>query len=308
MLKGLFGVVFLVSLVALAACGSGDDDEGASFALSSGETLRVVATTVQITAIARVVGGDNIELRGIVPAGADAHEFEPTASDLTAVENAHVILRNGIDLDAWLDDTLEAGEKAQVTVVTDGIQLREVEEDGEKVKDAHVWHDPDNVKIMAGNIADALAKADPAHKSAYEENASAYTKKLDDTRANVQAIINEIPQANRKLVTDHDAFGYFARAFGLQIVGAVIPSITTEAEPSAADTAELLDTIKDEKVRAIFAESSVNSKLAATLARDAGVKVVDDLYGDSLGTPGSGADTVEGMLMANARKIADALK
>ena len=121
-------------------------------------------------------------------------------------------------------------------------------------------------------------------------------------------VLHEIPPDSRKLVTNHDAFGYFAQAFGLKIVGAVIPSVSTEAEPSAADTAALLDTIKKEKVKAIFAESSVNPAVARTIASDAGVKIVDDLFGDSLGKPGSGADTVDGMLLTNARKIADALK
>ncbi len=127
-------------------------------------------------------------------------------------------------------------------------------------------------------------------------------------RTQVQAIIDEIPAGDRKLVTNHDAFGYFAHAFGLTIVGAVIPSLSTESEPSAQDTAALLDLIARENVKAIFAESSVNPKLASTLAGDAGVTIVDDLYGDSLGQPGSGADTVDGMLLTNARKIADALK
>jgi len=176
------------------------------------------------------------------------------------------------------------------------------------VDDPHVWHDPDNDKVMVRNIADAFSKADPAHKAAYEANSEAYRKKLDETKAKVQAIIDEIPSANRKLVTNHDAFGYFARAFGLKVVGAVIPSVSTEAEPSAKDTAELLDTIKKEKVKAIFAESSVSPGLARTIASDAGVKIVDDLYGDSLGEPGTNAGTVDGMLLVNARKIADALK
>lgn len=109
-------------------------------------------------------------------------------------------------------------------------------------------------------------------------------------------------------MTNHDALGYFAKAFGLKIVGTVIPSVSTQAEPSAGETAKLLGTIRREKVKAIFAESNVNPKLAETLAKEAGVKIVEDLYGDSLGPPGSGAETVEGMWLANARKIADALK
>lgn len=275
----------------------------------SGGRLAVVATTVQVTALAREVGGDRIALRGLVPAGADAHEFEPTAKDLAAIEDARVILRHGIGLDDWLDPTLKAGASATVVTVTDGIPLEPpalAKEGG--TMDPHVWHDPDRAKMMVDNIARAFADADPANAGAYAAAARAYDAKLDATKADVQRIIDEIPPEDRKMVTNHDAFGYFARAFGLRVVGAVIPSFSTQAEPSARDTAALLALIRDEHVRAIFAESTVNATLARTLARDANVTIVDDLYGDSLGKPGSGADTVDGMLLANARKIAGALK
>jgi ABC-type Zn uptake system ZnuABC Zn-binding protein ZnuA len=275
---------------------------------AASRTVKVVATTVQITALAREVGGGMIQLKGLVPAGADPHEFEPVASDLVALEGADLILRHGIGLDDWLDRTLKAGKKAKLVTVTAGVRLRRGEEDGKPVDDPHVWHDPANAKKMVDNIAAALDRADPGHKPTYDANAAAYKKKLDVAAAQVRTILNEIPPANRKLVTNHDALGYFAQAFGLKIVGAVIPAVSTQAEPSAADTAALLDTIKREKVKAIFAESNVNPKLAATLAKEAGVKIIEDLYGDSLGQPGSGAETLDGMWLANARKIADALK
>jgi zinc/manganese transport system substrate-binding protein len=315
-----------LALLALTACSSGTSSSdktataaagappattaagAATSAPTTGTKLNVVATTIQITALAREVGGDKITLTGIIPAGADAHEFEPRPSDLVSIEKAQLILRNGIGLDDWLDDTLSSGADATVVTVTDGITRLKGEEDGKEVDDPHVWHDPDNDKIMVDDIAKALDAADSANAATYDANATAYKQKLDETKTQVQAIIDEIPPDDRKLVTNHDAFGYFARAFGLQVVGAVIPSVSTEAEPSAQDTANLLDTIKREHVKAIFAESSVSPKLATTLAQDAGVKIVDDLYGDSLGEPGSGADTVDGMLLANARKIADALK
>jgi ABC-type Zn uptake system ZnuABC Zn-binding protein ZnuA len=293
-----------VALVLAVAC---NDDTGDS-PPAAGAKLRVVATTVQIAALTLEVAGDTIDLRGIIPAGADAHEFEPRPSDLAAIENADLILRHGIGLDDWLNDTLSAGNSAVVVTVTDGITTAKGEEDGEEVDDPHVWHDPDNAKIMVDDINQALDAADPANAATYDANAAAYQQTLDETRAEVQAIIDEIPPENRKLVTNHDAFGYFARAFGLEVVGAVIPSISTQSEPSAQDTAALLDTIEREGVKAIFAESSVNPGLATTLANDAGVTIVDDLYGDSLGEPGSGADTVDGMLLSNARKIAGALK
>ncbi len=268
----------------------------------------MVATTVQITALTKEVADNKVQVRGIVPAGADAHEFEPTASDLAAIEDASLILRHGIGLDDWLDDTLKAGSRAKIMTVTTGITPHKGEEGGKLLDDPHVWHDPDNDKVMVDNIASALAGVDPSNKTTYEANASRYGAKLYETRSQVQAIINEIPPENRKLVTNHDALGYFAWAFGLEIVGAVIPSLSTQSEPSAKDPADLLETIRREKVKAIFAESSVNAKLATTLAKDAGVKIVDDLYGDSLGDQGSGADTVDGMLLANANKIAAALK
>lgn len=270
-------------------------------------TPKAVATTVQIAALAREVAGDKIELRGIVPPGVDAHEFEPSASDVAAIEEASLILRNGLGLDDWLDDTLKAG-RGRIVTVTDGVSPRKGEEEGKAVNDPHVWHDPDNDKIIVDNIASALAGMDPANKAVYETNASRYKAKLDETKDKIHAIIDTIPTGDRKMVTNHDSLGYFAEAFGLQIVGAVIPSVSTQAETSAKDAASLIDAIRRENVKAVFAESSVNPKLARTLAQEAGVKVVDDLYGDSLGEPGSGAETIDGMLLANANKIADGLR
>jgi ABC-type Zn uptake system ZnuABC Zn-binding protein ZnuA len=281
---------------------------GASPSGAADRLLKVVATTVQITALTKEVGGGQIELRGLVPTGADPHEFEPTAGDLVALEGADLILRHGIGLDDWLDKTLKAGKKAKLVTVTAGVRLRKETEGGKVIEDPHVWHDPANAKRMIDNIVAALDRANPAHKATYDSNATAYKKKLDGAAAQVRAILDEIPPANRKLVTNHDAFGYFAKAFGLAIVGAVIPSVSTQAEPSAGDVAKLLETIKREKVKAIFAESDVNPRLATTLAKEAGVKIVIDLDGDSLGPPGSGAETVEGMWLANARKIANALR
>ncbi len=275
---------------------------------SAADQLRAVATTAQVAALAAAVAGDLVQLRGIIPPGVDPHEFEPTAGDLVAIEHAALVLRHGIGLDEWLDRTLSAGKRAAVVTVTRGVRLRTGEGNGKRVDDPHVWHDPANAKTMVDNIAAALGRADPAHRAAYAANAAAYRKRLDAVSRQVRAIIDEIPAGSRKLVTNHDALGYFARAFGLEIVGTVIPSLSTQAEPSAGETARLLRTIRREKVKAIFAESSVNPKLAESLARDAGVTVVTGLYGDSLGPAGSGADTVEGMWLANARKIADALK
>lgn len=365
------GLAAVLALALGAGIACGDDADTAEN--GSEERLRVVTTITQITALTEAVGGDLIDLNGIVPIGSDAHDFEPVASDLVAIEGADLILRHGIELDDWLDDTLSAARNATVVTVTEGIELRapalehedddhgddgddhaddgdddNADDDGDEHADEngddhadddgadhadddgddhadddhdgeddghghgefdpHVWLDPERAQVMVDNVEAALSAADPDNAEAYRANAAAYNAVLDETRNEIQAIIDEIPAEHRKMVTNHDAFGYFAEAFGLEIVGAVIPSTTTGAEPSAQATAELLDVIEREGVRAIFAESSINPGLAETLARDAGVAIVDDLYADSLGEPGSGAETIDGMLLANARTIADALK
>src|SRR3954466_2889669 len=170
----------LLCAALLAACGgSGDSAEVKPVTLSAGQKLRVVATTIQVTALTQEVGGDRIELKGIVPAGADAHEFEPIASDLAAIEQAHLILRNGIGLDDWLDNALKAGKNASTATVTQGVKVRQLEEDGKKIDDPHVWHNPENAKLMTDNVSSALTKADPANKDYYEARAKTYDAKLD---------------------------------------------------------------------------------------------------------------------------------
>lgn len=302
-------VLLALMLVPLAAACGGDDDGG------DDGRLRVVATTPQIGALAREVGGERINLQVLIGTGVDPHDYELTARDRAALDGADVVLRHGIGLDEFLDDAVRG---RNVVTVTEGIEVREGgkehedEEEGDDHDhgdgDPHVWHDPERVKVMVDHIVAALAKADEANAATYRANGEAYKAVLDRTDAEIRALIDAIPPANRKMVTNHDAFGYFIERYGLVFVGAVIPSTSTQAEPSAKDLAELVETIRREKVRAIFAESSLDPKIAEQIAKDTGVRIVDNLYGDSLGEPGSGAETVHGMLLANARTIAEALR
>ena len=286
---GFFGLV-------LAACGSTDDP-----------VADVVATTVQIGALTREVAGDSITVRTLVAPGADPHDYEATADDIRRVGDAKVVLRHGIGLDAFLDQAIESSGAGNVVTVTEGIPLRYGAE-GSRDPDAHVWHNPMYAKVMVDNIVKALTAAFPDGAATFRANGEAYKATLDETDAAVRRLIDTVPPANRKLVTNHDAFGYFIDRYGLEFVGAVIPSVSTQGEASPKQLAELEDTIRREGVKAIFAESSVDPKVATEIAKDTGVKIVDDLYGDSLGEPGSEAATVHGMLLANAAKIADALK
>ncbi|MEO6396891.1 MAG: zinc ABC transporter substrate-binding protein, partial [Tepidiformaceae bacterium] len=247
------------------------------------------------------------QISTLLQAGSSAHDYEPDPSALKKINGAALVLKNGIGLDDWLDKSIaSAGGTKEVVVVTKGISTFTSAEGG--FPDPHVWHDPKNVRIMVDNIVGALSAADPAGASAFTANAQAYYMKLDAADAEARALISSIPEANRKMVTNHDAFGYFLRAYGLTFVGAVIPSTSSEAQPSAKDLAALQDIIRRENVKAIFAEEEIDPKVARGISKDTGVKIVDNLYADSLGKPGSGAETVEGMLVSNARKIAEALR
>lgn len=272
--------------------------------------VRVVATIAPVGALVQAVAGDAIRLDILVKPGVDPHGYELKATDARAVADADLILRNGLGVDAFLDKALK-NSKGVVVTITDGLPLREASpEKGQKgaSKDPHVWHDPRNDIAMVDTIVKALSTAAPDHAATFATNGKAYQERLRATDVEVQAIIETIPAANRKMVTDHDALGYFAARYGIIIVGTVIPSVSTAAEPSAADIAALVQTIRREGVHAIFAESSVAPKVARRVAEETKITIIDDLFGDSLGDKASGADTVEGMLLTNARKIADALK
>lgn len=289
-----------LATVLLVACGGGDDSSGRS-------GIKVVATTTQIGALTKAVAGDKIQLSTLLQAGASAHDYEPDPSALKKISAARIVLKNGIGLDDWLDKSINsAGGANAVVVVTTGVAISKSA--GGKEDDPHVWHDPKNAKVMVDNIVKALGAADPANAALFRANGDAYNLKLDAADKEARALIDSIPAANRKMVTNHDAFGYFLRAYGLTFVGAVIPSTSSEAQPSAKELAELQDLIKREGVKAIFAEEELDPKVARELSKDTGVKIIDNLYADSLGKLGSGAETVDGMIVSNARKIAEALK
>lgn len=300
----LFGLL-LAPLLPFAVVACGDSGGGST----TGSGVKVVATTTQIGALTRAVAGDNVELTVLLSAGADAHDYEPDPQAVKTVHNAKLVLRNGIGLDDWLTKTVEnAGGDAKIVVVTDGVTVMKASGDGAGEDDPHVWHDPENAKIMVQNIATALSAADPQLASTFQANAQVYQARLDEVDREIRALIDQIPVENRKMVTNHDAFGYFFARYGLQFVGAVFPVSSKEGQASAKDLAALIDLIKAEGVKAIFAEEEVDPKVARELASDTGVKIVTGLYADSLGPPGSGADTVDGMLLSNARKISEALR
>lgn len=298
----------LLLVLVLAACGT-ETGQQTTPGVSGGK-LSIVTTTTQIRSMTEAITGDRAVVRSILTPGADPHEFEPTPSDVQAIVESALVLENGIGLDSWANKLIaNAGGDRPVVTVTDGIPLRGAEGDeGEAGKDPHVWFSVTNAMTMTRNIRDALVRVDPTNASSYQFNADTYLAKLDDLDKYIAAQVATIPTEDRKMVTNHDAFGYFIERYGLTFVGSIIPSMSTGAQPSARDVADIITKLKQEKVKAIFLESSINPTLAQQIGEDTGVKVVDTLYGDTLGAPGTpGADYI-GMMRYNADTIVTALK
>ena len=262
--------------------------------------LAVVASTTILADLARQVGGPRVEVRSLLPTNADAHDFEPAPEDVATIEDADVVFTVGLGYDDWAADLVEAADtEAAVAVATAGVETL--------ADDPHVWFDPIRVKTMVATIAAGLAAVDPDGAATYEARRTAYQAQLDALDAAIAAAVATIPPERRKLVTNHEALGYYAARYGLTVVGTVIPSLETTAEPSAEEIAALLDVIEREGVPAVFAETSANPDLAREVAEQAGVEIVENLYTESLGEPGSGADTYLGLMATDTRLIVEAL-
>ncbi len=276
----------------LAAAGCGDDSSS-----SGGDGPRVVVTTTQLGDITREIAGSDASVTQLLKANTDPHDYEPRPDDVRATTDAALVVVSGGDLDHWMEEVAEqSGADAPVLDASADIPHA-------IAKDPHWWHDPRNVQEATSAIADALAKADPDHADGYRLRAAAYERKVAALDRTIAGCIATIPAAQRKLVTDHDAFTYFAKRYGLEVVGAVIPSLTTQAQASAGDVAELVRTIRRERVRAVFPEESVNSRLAETIAARSGARANLKLFGDTLGPADSRGATYLSMEQANADAI-----
>jgi ABC-type Zn uptake system ZnuABC Zn-binding protein ZnuA len=291
--------VCLAALV-VAGCsasggGAGGDRTG------GGGRLRVVATTTQVADLAANVGGDRVQVTSLLKPGIDPHDYEPSPADIDAIAHADLVLENGVGLEAWLGDTIDSsGFDGPVADTSQGVRLRMVG----GAADPHIWQNPRNAERMAANIERGLAAADPSAATTFQANLAAYTRQLQALDSEIQRQIDSL--ANKKLVTNHDAFGYYIDRYRLQLVGSVIPSFDTSAELSGRDIRDLVAKIKATRVKAIFSETSLPPRTAETIGREAGVKVVtgeDALYGDTLGPRGSDGDTYLKMIRHNTRTI-----
>lgn len=299
MFRKLFLTLTLAALTACSAPASSPTDG----------LLAVVTTTSILGDVARQIGGDRVSVKVLLPIGSDPHAFEPRPQDVAALTDAELVIVNGFGLEETLSALL--GDAKNVIIASDGIDALPFEEkhEGEEEhgRDPHVWQDPNNVIVWANNIADAFANADPSHADEYASNAEKYIIELKSLDVWIIEQVAQIPEANRKIVTEHATFGYFAVRYGFEQVGAVIPSVSTGSSPSAQELAALEDAIHSSEVKAVFVGSTVSPDLSRRVADDTGVRLVF-LFTDSLSEAGGDAESYLAFMRYNVNAIVEALK
>jgi zinc/manganese transport system substrate-binding protein/manganese/iron transport system substrate-binding protein len=289
------------ALLLVGACQAG---AASSPVVPSGTPLRIVTTTTVFADIVRAVGGSRADVRSIIPAGVGPEDYEPRPDDAAKLADAALIVSNGIGLDDFLDRLIASGSGGSTPRLVLGDGIDPIVVDGEP--NPHFWLDPSLVRDhYLPAIARELAELDPAGQSVYEANRTAYAAQLDALDRELRARIETIPTVNRKLVTFHDAFPYFARHFGFELVGVILANVGQE--PTAAELAALVEKVRAAHVKAVFSEAQFNPQLSRTLATEAGITtVVTTLYNDSLGP--QPADTYLGLMRWNVDQIVDALR
>jgi zinc/manganese transport system substrate-binding protein len=331
--------LLLLAPLVVAACGPDEEDA------STTPAVQVSASTTQIADLAANVAGDRAEVRGILAANSDPHDYEPQPSDAEALLDADLLIASGGDLDLWVEDLAEgSGADAPTIELIESVETIEGghhhEEDeqpedghsdeeehgkdddhghsdeeehgkddehaeGEAAADPHWWQDPTNAILAVEAIRDALIDVDPEGADDYEANADTYIEQLTALDSGIAECIEAVPAEERKLVTSHEALGYFADRYEIEVVGAALPALTTQAQPSAGETAELVELIEDEGVSAVFPEAGLNADLEEAIAGDAGVTVGGELWADTLGPEGSGAETYVDAMAANATTMVE---
>ncbi|UFN47863.1 zinc ABC transporter substrate-binding protein [Roseomonas sp. OT10] len=279
----------------------------------AGTPLPVVASFSILGDMVRQIGGDRVAVRVLVGPGQDAHAFQPRPSDAAALRDAAVVVRNGLGFEPWLDRLFRSsGSTARLVTATEGVTARKAAADGHGhshgagAPDPHAWQDLRNAQTYLRTIAAGLAAADPAGAESYARNAAAYAGRLAALDAWVREQIATVPEAKRKVVTSHDAFGYFGAAYGVTFLAP--QGISTEGEPSAAQVAALIRSVKAQGITAVFVETMTNPALLDRLAKDAGVRVRGSLFSDALSPPDGPAPTYEAMFRHNLSLLVPAMR
>lgn len=305
-------LLILIVTLLVVACQSSIAPIASSGPTANTGSLKVVAAETFLADIAQHVAGTRLTVKALMPIGVDPHSFEPTPQDVALVADSTVFIVNGAEFEHFLEKLLQnAGGQRAVIEASAGLKSRQPSDNeilDDPHGDPHFWLDPNNAITYVENIRDALSKADPDGAATYKANAAAYIAKLEELDRWIAEQVAQIPEANRLLVTNHESFGYYADRYGFRIIGTIIPSVGTEASPSAQQLAALIDHIRATGAKAIFLETGTNPQLAQQVASETGAKVVSDLFTHSISEPGGRAPTYIDMLKFNTTAIVSALQ
>lgn len=311
-LKMTLGVV---ALIIIAACSKVDSSGSEATRANANNKINVVTTIGMITNIVEVVGGDEVEVKGLMGPGVDPHLYKASHGDMERLDQADIIFYGGLHLEGKLNDIFnKLGNQKPVAAVSQNIDkavLRSGQDTGGTEFDPHIWFNVKHWISATETVRDVLIKYDQANVELYRNNAAAYIKDLEKLDTEVKEKIAQIPEQSRVLVTAHDAFGYFGDAYGMKVMG--LQGISTAAEYGSKDVSELRDYLIENKIKAVFVESSIPTKSMEAViagAKQLGheVTIGGELYSDSLGEPGSDADTYIKMVQHNVNTIVEALK
>jgi len=285
----------------------------AVFALSSmaglaqAKPIEAVASFTVIADMVQNVGGDHVHVTSLIGPNGDPHAYEPTPNDAQALKRANLVFVSGLHLEGWLDRLIKAsGYQGQPVVLSNGIKTRSMEEDGKRITDPHAWNSAANGVVYVRNIISALQKADPANASDYQAKGEQYIQQLEQLDAYARAQVQAIPSDKRKVLTSHDAFGYFGDAYGVTFLSPL--GFSTETEASASDVAKLIKQIKQEHVSTYFFENSSDPRLVKQIADASGAQPGGELYVESLSPADGPAPTYAQMFRYNVDKLTAAMK
>ncbi|AIR59251.1 metal ABC transporter substrate-binding protein [Cedecea neteri] len=275
--------------------------------MAAAKTLNVVASFTVLADMAKQVGGDHVKVTSLVGPDGDPHSFEPSPKDSVALRNADVVIVSGLGMEGWMDRLVTAsGYKGKVIVASQGINTRSMEEDGKSITDPHAWNSAANGAIYAENISAALIAADPQDAAAIRKSGDSYAARLKQLDGWAKKRFADVPQAKRKVLTSHDAFGYFGEAYGVTFLAPV--GFSTEAQASASDVASLIKQLKEEHISTYFIENQTDPRLVKQIASATGAKPGGELYPEALSGPGGPASTYEKAFKHNVNTIANSMK
>jgi zinc/manganese transport system substrate-binding protein len=270
------------------------------------EKLKVVATFSILGDLVKNVGGDRVAVTALVGPNGDAHVYQPSPGDAKTLADAKVVFANGLGFEGWIGRLVNAsGTRAPTVVTTRGVKPRKADEDHGHDADPHAWQSVANAKLYVANIRDALLAADPPGKDVYQANATAYLAQLDALDAEVRAAVEKIPSDRRRIITTHDAFGYFASAYGVSFIAP--QGVSTEAEVSARDVAKIISQIRKQKIPAVFLENVTDKRLLERIGAESGARIGGTLYSDALTDEKGPAPSYIEMMRHNVKQLVAAL-